>query len=122
MVDIIDWIQTNGIGLLVIFVAPLVILGLYIALTYGSTLLAQPLNHISPNAYCATIPQGTYTIFPGFLVLLGLGGNSAYSSLYLLTACIGKGVSFLSVIIWWLELVPIGLIVEIIRERVQGGI
>ncbi len=120
MPDIIDWLTTNGMGLLLIIFAPLVIMGLYIGISYVSTYVSSPLNHVSTQTYCAEIPHGTYTIFPAFLTLLSLGGSTAYASTYLLTACIGSSVSLWSVLIWYVELLPIGFVIEIIRQRVSS--
>jgi hypothetical protein len=117
MVDIIDFIQSNGVGIGIILLVPLLILFGYIGLSLGSTYLSSPISHVSPQAYCATIPHGTYTIFPGYLTLLSLGGNSAYSSLFILSACIGNSVAPISMALWYLEIMPLAFIVEFIIQR-----
>ena len=119
MVDIIEWIQTNGMGLLMILGAPLIILFGYIGISYASTYVSSPISHVSPQTYCTMIPHGIYTIFPGYLTLLSLGGNSAYSSLFILSACIGNSVALISLALWYFEIMPLALIVEVIRQRVS---
>ena len=118
MVDVIDWIQTNGVGLGIILLVPLLILLGYMGLSLASTYLSSPISHVSPATYCATIPHGIYTIFPGYLTLLSLGGNAAYSSLFILSACIGNSVAPISMALWYFEIMPIALIAEVVRQRV----
>ena len=119
MVDIIDWIQTNGLGLGIILLVPLLILFGYLGLSLASTYLSSPISHISPQTYCTTIPHGIYTIFPGYLTLLSLGGNAAYSSLFLLASCIGNSVAAISMVLWYIEILPIAFIAKLIRQRVS---
>ena len=119
MVDLIDWIQTNGLGIGIILVVPLLILFGYLGLSLASTYISSPLSHVSPQSYCAAIPAGIYTIFPGYLTLLSLGGNAAYSSLFLLASCIGNRVALISLVLLYIEIIPIAFIAEIIRQRVN---
>jgi hypothetical protein len=118
MVDIVDFIQTNGVGIGIILLVPLLIMFGYVGLSLASTYISSPISHISPQTYCATIPHGVYTIFPGYLTLLSLGGSTSYSSLFLISACIGNSVYITSLALWYLEIIPIALIAEIIRQRV----
>ena len=119
MVDIVDWIQTNGVGLGIILIVPLLIMFGYLGLSLASTYISSPISHVSPQTYCATIPNGLYTIFPGYLTLLGVGGNATYSSLFLLASCIGSSIAPLSLVLWYIEILPIALIAEIVRQRVS---
>ena len=118
MVDVIDWLQTNGLGVGILLLTPLLILLGYLGLSLASTYLSSSISHIAPATYCATIPHGIYTIFPGYLTLLSLGGNAAYSSLFILSTCIGNSVALISMVLWYFEIMPIALIVEVIRQRV----
>lgn len=116
-VDVVDWLQTNGIGIVIILAAPLFIMFGYIGISFASTFVSTPLTHVSTQAYCAEIPTGVYTIFPAYLTLLSIGGNGAYSSLFLLSACIGSSVEWLSLVLWYFEIMPIAVIAEIVRQR-----
>ena len=118
MVDVIDWLQTNGIGLLIILGVPFLILLGYMGVSLASTYLSSSISHVTLATYCATIPHGIYTIFPGYLTLLSLGGNAAYSSLFILSACVGNSVALISMVLWYFEIMPIALIAEVVRQRV----
>jgi len=117
MVDIVDWLSTNGLGLAIILLTPLLILGGYIGLTYASTYVSSPISHLTAAQYCATVPHGIYTIFPLYISLLGVTGNVAASSYSIITACIGGNVELVSLLIWYFEIMPIALIAEFVRQR-----
>jgi hypothetical protein len=119
MVDIIDWLQSNGMGIAIILLVPLLIMLGYIGLSMASTYISAPISNVNPQTYCAQIPTGIYTIFPAYLTLLGLVSSSSYSALFLLTSCIGQSVAPISMVLWYFEILPIGIAAEVIRQRVS---
>jgi hypothetical protein len=115
MVKNMDTELLKGIG--VILLIPLLWLLIVTGLYIGSSYLQTTFSHKPISAFCDELKPGIYTIFPPIESIIYF--RSPYALYYgSIPACINNPVSPLSLVPWYLELLPIGIIAEILRQRV----